>query len=103
MSLLLALSLMATDATAVASLGDLGPEPDGQRMSPSEIRANNALLARNHPYYIRCQAHDETGSLVKKVRSCRTNHQWAEAWNVGNQNARDTIDAMSNKSTNTSN
>ena len=90
-------------AASGIDLADLGPEPDAQRMTPSEIRANNAGLARNHPYYIRCQSRDETGSLAKKIRSCRTNIAWERAFIVGNQNARDTMEVAVSKSWNTSN
>ncbi len=93
MTLLLALPLMAAGVAAV----DLGPEPDAQRMSAAEIRASNAGLARNHPYFIRCQRREETGSLAKAIKSCRTNVAWARAFVVGNQNARDTYEAMTSK------
>ena len=95
--------LLAMAASGVsASTGDLGPEPDAQHMTPSEIRANNVRLTRDHPYYIRCQSRDETGSLAKKIRSCRTNQQWRLAFDQGNQNARDTYEAMQGKMANPS-
>ena len=96
MSFAAAMMMLASGGMG-ASATDLGPEPDAQRMSPSEIRASNAKLTRDHPYYIRCQSRDETGSLAKKIRSCRTNLQWRLAFERGNQNARDTYDAMTSK------
>ena len=75
-------------------------EPDPKAMSRSEIRAFNAKLTRDHPYYIRCERIPDTGSLVKKSYSCRTNEQWQSAEDTGNDNARDLMDRMSTKSTN---
>ena len=95
-ALLLAMAASGVSASAV----DLGPEPDARRMTPSEIRVNNTRLTRDHPYYIRCQSRDETGSIAKKIRSCRTNHQWRLAFDIGNQNARDTYEAMTSKAAN---
>lgn len=78
-------------------------EPDPKAMSQKEIRAFNSKLPRTHPYYIRCIASGEIGSLVKKTYSCRTNRQWKAADETGNQNARDTYEAMTSKSWNNSN
>lgn len=103
MSLNAVLLLLAASGGAVAEVQDLGPEPDAQRMSTAEIKANNAKLARNHPYYIRCQRREETGSLVKGIKSCRTNHQWRMAFEQGNQSARETYEAMQSKAVNSSN
>lgn len=100
MPIMLAIAMLVAAPMQAADPSPLGVEPDAQHMAPSEIRANNATLARNHPYYIRCQSREETGSLAKKIRSCRTNRQWAQAWAVGNQNARDTYDAMTSKAAN---
>ena len=97
MPIMLSLMLLATGLAETAATAPLGTEPDAQRMSVAEIRANNATLERSHPYYIRCQSRDETGSLAKKIRSCRTNRQWAQAFVIGNQNARDTYEAMTSK------
>ncbi|MFN4358415.1 hypothetical protein [Sphingopyxis alaskensis] len=44
--------------------------------------------------YIKCRKIEEIGSWVKKARVCRTNEQWKQAWAQGNQNARDTAEAM---------
>lgn len=94
-------TLMALAAVTTVAPADLGPEPDGQHMTPAEIKANNAKLTRDHPYYIRCQVRDETGSLAKKIRSCRTNLAWERSFQQGNQSARDTYEAMQSKATNT--
>lgn len=79
----------ATPVTAVATRETVeGPVV----MSASEIRAYNASLTRDDPAYIRCVRTLETGSLVKKVTSCRTNAEWSRVNEIGNQDARDTVD-----------
>ncbi|WP_423141416.1 hypothetical protein ACOYW6_11305 [Parablastomonas sp. CN1-191] len=89
-------------ALAAAATADLGPEPDGQHMTAAEIKASNARFTRDHPYYIRCQRREEIGSLVKTIRSCRTNAAWERAWKIGNQEARDVMEKVQSKSWNTS-
>lgn len=74
------------------------PEKMPSEMTNKEIAAYNEGLDTTHPYYIRCRKIEETGSLVKKARVCKTNEGWKKAFAVGNQNSRDTIDAMTNKS-----
>lgn len=77
-------------------------EPNPKAMSQAEIKAFNAKLARSHPYFIRCVRREEVGSLVKRNLSCRTNAQWKRADDAGNQSARDSVEAMQSKATNTS-
>lgn len=76
---------------------------DPRRMKPAEIRAHNAALDRKDPNYIRCVVQEETGSLVRKNVSCRTNKQWAMSFKDNNQNARDTYDSMVGKAVNQAN
>lgn len=59
------------------------------KMKPSEIRAYNSKLTRDHPNYIRCDRVDETGSLVKKSTICRTNQEWSRIESANNEGARD--------------
>ena len=92
--------ILATAGAAAAATPANVDEPDPKAMSRSEIRAFNAKLTRDHPYYIRCEKIADTGSLVKKSLSCRTNEQWQAAEDTGNDNARDLMDRMSTKSTN---
>jgi hypothetical protein len=77
-------------------------EPNPRKMSQSEIRAHNAELARNHPFYIRCVKSEETGSLIKRKLSCRTNQQWTAAETAANDEARAIADEMSSKASRTS-
>lgn len=69
-------------------------------MTPTEIKAYNEGLAPTHPAYIKCRKTLEIGSLVKKNRVCHTNEQWKEVTEKGNQNARDTAEAMTSKAGN---
>ncbi|MFM5924249.1 MAG: hypothetical protein ACKOPG_08705 [Novosphingobium sp.] len=92
--------ILAADAGTAAAAEQPMVEPNPKTMSQKEIRAFNSKLPRSHPYYIRCVASGEVGSLVKKSYSCRTNHQWALAEEKGNQNARDTMEQMASKAAN---
>lgn len=97
---LLALALMLAEVTAVAPATEI-VEPNPKAMTQKEIRAFNAGLDRKHPFYIRCVSSVEIGTLAKRTYSCRTNRQWALADKTGNQNARDTVEAMQGKAINT--
>lgn len=94
------LLLLAADAGFATA--DLAVEPNPKVMSRAEIRAHNAGLDRQHPFFIRCVRSAAIGSLVARIYSCRTNHQWTIAEDVGNQEARDISDQMRSKSWNTS-
>jgi hypothetical protein len=56
-------------------------------MSRAQIRDYNAKLSRDHPSYIRCVRNLDTGSLVKKTTSCRTNAEWRRVEQIGNEDA----------------
>src|SRR5687768_16493269 len=87
----------ATPVTAVAARETVdGPVV----MSASEIRAYNASLTREDPAYIRCVRTLETGSLVKKVTSCRTNAEWSRVNDIGNQDARETVEYVQSHQSN---
>ena len=90
----IALSAAAPASAAVAQAVE---EPDPKAMSRAEIRQFNAALDRDHPYYIRCERRPETGSLVKKLYSCRTNAQWDKADREGNDAAREAGDHFAPK------
>lgn len=97
----IALALLLTAAAPEVAVAAPVSEPDPKAMTQKEIRAFNAKLDRKDPYYIRCVATTEIGTLAKRIYSCRTNRQWALADKTGNQNARDTVEAMTSKATNT--
>jgi len=92
------LLLVASDAAP--QLAANVTEPNPKAMSQKEIRAFNAQLSRDHPFYIRCVRQEEVGSLVKRTYSCRTNDQWREAQDKGNQEVRDLADKMASKAAN---
>lgn len=97
------LLILAAEAAPAVAAETVLVEPDPKAMSQKEIREFNSKVPRNHPFYIRCVASGEIGSLVKKTYSCRTNRQWKAADETGNQNARDTYEQMTSKAWNTSN
>jgi hypothetical protein len=97
--MLTSLLLLAASATATAPSVEV-TEPNPKAMSAKEMREHNAKLARNHPFFIRCVKSADTGSLVKRKASCRTNQQWAAADEAGNREARDIADRMASKAGN---
>lgn len=87
--------LIAIPAAASADTADRAPpEKAPSAMTSTEIAAYNKGLPSNHPYFIRCRKLQETGSLVKKARVCRTNEGWKQSFAQGNDNARDTVESM---------
>ena len=58
-------------------------------MNAKQIREYNSTLTRSDPAYIRCERILETGSLVKKMKYCRTNAEWRRLADIGNETARD--------------
>lgn len=99
-SFLIALAAAAATIPA-AELPVLDKDPT--QMSQSEIRAFNKGRLATDPDFIRCVRREETGSLVRRSFTCHTVSQWAAMDRQGNQNARDTFEAMTSKATNTSN
>ena len=92
-----AASLLAAPAAA-EELADRAPPPKKPSlMTPTEIEAYNKGLGQTHPYYIKCRKTLEIGSLVKKTRVCHTNAEWRDVIARGNQDARDTAEAMTSK------
>lgn len=88
--LVLPVLLFAVPAIANAD----APQKSPSMMTSTEIRAHNKTLASTDGTYIRCRKFTETGSLVKQARVCKTNTDWGGTFRTGNQNARDTVDAM---------
>ena len=99
---LLALTLVAA-TPAIAAIDKQPPSRMPSEMTPTEIKAYNADIEASHPYYIKCRKTEVMGSLVKKLRVCRTNEQWKESSSRGNDNAADTLDAMRRAPVNSSN
>jgi len=100
-SLLLALAAAAATSTLrAAELPTLQKDPT--TMSQAEIRAFNKGRLATDRDFIRCVRREETGSLVRRSFTCHTVEQWAQMDQQGNQNARDTLDAMTSKAMRTS-
>jgi hypothetical protein len=94
---ILLFALLLTAATPEAPL----PPPaefNPRTMNQREIRAHNANLARDDAEYIRCIRSADTGSLIARNYSCRTNRQWVAADEAGNAEARVIADEMRSKS-----
>jgi hypothetical protein len=81
-------------APAIAGGDKQPPDRMPSEMTPSEIKAYNADIDASHPYYIKCRKTDTMGSLVKKLRVCRTNEQWKEASSRNNDYTRETLEGM---------
>lgn len=100
-----ALTLALAALVPVAAMGADEARDEANAIAPSAM-TNSAIAEHNEgleprdPTFIRCRRVDIPGSLVKKARVCRTNADWAKAWQAGNQNARDTYDAMNRGSSN---
>ncbi|MGH6785455.1 MAG: hypothetical protein ACREBO_01385 [Novosphingobium sp.] len=87
---LLALTLASAATGAAEPELTSGPT----KMTTSEIRAYNSTLARDDPHYIRCARVEETGSLVRKRSTCRTNEEWRRIEEGGNREARDAVEGL---------
>jgi hypothetical protein len=97
-------ALLVAAPVAQAAEDDRAPPTKApSAMTPTEIKAYNEGLAQTHPYYIKCRKTLEIGSLVKKNRVCYTNEKWKEVSSKGNQDARDTAEAMTSKAAGGSN
>ena len=91
----LPLALIVAPLQAAGTNERTPPDRAPSTMTSTEIAAFNKGLELTHPYFIKCRKLEETGSLVKKARVCRTNEEWKLSSVKGNQNARDTVEAMS--------
>jgi hypothetical protein len=85
-------------ALTLANAGTALAEPEVIQgpvlMKPAEIRAYNSRLTPDHPNYIRCSRVEETGSLVRKSKVCRTNQEWDRIESAGNREARETTENL---------
>lgn len=93
---LLPMLVAASAANETTGGGAIAPSA----MTNASIAEHNATLLPTDPAFIRCRRIAIPGSLVKKARVCKSNTDWAKAWQVGNQDARDTYDAMNRGSSN---
>ena len=87
--------LMTAPVIAAYAEEKLPPDRALSLMTPTEIRTYNKGLDVAHPYYIRCRKDPVVGSLVRKLRVCRTNEQWKQFATQGEGNGREILDEMS--------
>lgn len=73
----------------------LPPDRPPSAMTSSEIRAYNDGLDSAHPYFIRCKKDPVVGSLVRKLRVCRTNYEWKRFAEMGNDTGREILGDVS--------
>lgn len=73
----------------------LPPDRAPSMMTSTEIRAYNEGLDTAHPYYIRCKKELVIGSLVRKLRVCRTNAEWKSFAEMGNDTGREILGDVS--------
>ena len=83
----LTIALLLQGSTAAIQPTDVAA-PDTVKMSLAEVKAFNATVGEDHPYYIKCRKVEVTGSLVKRGRACRTTLEWAKLQEDGNEQAR---------------
>ncbi|UKK83269.1 hypothetical protein L7H23_11920 [Sphingopyxis sp. BSN-002] len=86
---------LSSAAPALASDADAPLARAPSDMTGDEIDAYNVGRAATSPDYIRCRRIEQIGSLVKKQRVCNTNAEWRRITDKGNQDARDTLEAVS--------
>ena len=88
--------LLAASSPGPAFAGEdrLPPDREPSLMTATEIRAYNDGLDTAHPYYIRCRKDPVVGSLVRKLRVCRTNQEWKRFSAMGNDSGREIMDEM---------
>lgn len=93
------LACVATLAIAAPAIADtetkLPPDRPPSLMTSAEIRTYNQGLAAAHPYYIRCRKDPVVGSLVRKLRVCRTNYEWKKFAEQGNDTGREILGDVS--------
>jgi hypothetical protein len=93
------LACAATLAIASPAVADietkLPPDRPPSLMTSTEIRHYNQGLDSAHPYYIRCRKDPVVGSLVRKLRVCRTNYEWKRFAEQGNDTGREILGDVS--------
>ena len=89
-SLLLVVGLSISTVTA-ANETESQPQSMPSTMTGAEIDVHNEGRPSTDADYIRCRRMDVPGSLVKKLRVCKTNAEWRQYTDKGNQDARDSM------------
>ena len=90
-----AVTVIFTSASLAAPDPKLPPDRPPSLMTSSEIRAYNEGLDSTHPYFIRCRKEPVVGSLVRRLRVCRTNYEWKRFAEMGNDSGREILGDVS--------
>lgn len=90
----------AAYAAADSVAADVAAAAPPSELTNASIAEHNAALAPADPAFIKCRRIAMPGSLVRKARVCKSNADWKKSWDAGNQNARDTYEAMNKGSSN---
>ena len=89
------IGVILTSATFAAPDQKRPPDRPPSLMTSTEIRAYNEGLDSTHPYFIRCRKDPVVGSLVRKLRVCRTNYEWKRFAEMGNDSGREILGDVS--------
>ena len=84
-------TILTAPVVAADAQGRLPPDRAPSLMTSTEIRTYNEGLDAAHPYYIRCKKDPVVGSLVRKLRVCRTNAKWKRFAEQGSDSAREIL------------
>jgi hypothetical protein len=82
---------LSTAGVATANETEGQPYKMPSSMTGAEIDVHNEGRPTNDADYIRCRRMEVPGSLVKKLRVCKTNTEWRQYSDKGNQDARDSM------------
>lgn len=88
---LMLLAALSVAAAAAANEPENPPFQMPSTMTGAEIDVHNEGRGATDADYIRCRRMDVPGSLVKKLRVCKTNTEWRQYSDKGNQDARDSM------------
>ncbi len=94
MSLSIMIALLLQSA-AIAPV-EVAP-PNTAKMNMAEVKAFNAKVGKDHPYYIKCRKVEKIGSLVKRGSACRTAAEWRQMTDHGNREARRLVEDGTSK------
>src|SRR5688572_33075935 len=81
-------------ATPAVAADKQPPSRMPSEMTPTEIKAYNADISADHPYYIKCRKTEVIGSLARKLRVCRTKVGRAAWWARGKDNTGEALSGV---------
>ncbi len=75
----------------VALAMTIQPLASAHANTPAAAPAAVKITDKTHPDYVRCKTFSEIGSLVRKIKACRTNAEWKKINEAGNKTAEDIV------------